>query len=79
MKLQSIQRKFDYLLHNRFCQFDVLRNYDMILNLLDFNAFYSMRYFVAFKGQINCSSVMDTFRIHVPAGQVKINYKTRGK
>jgi hypothetical protein len=42
-KIENIQRKFANLCYYRFFQFGLLRNYDLILNHLNFRTLYSRR------------------------------------
>jgi hypothetical protein len=77
-KLESIQRKFANLFHYQFLQFVIPRNYDFILNCLNFRTLYSRRRLLdalslinTFKSKINCHSTMDTIGIRVPTRQIR--------
>jgi hypothetical protein len=68
---------FANLCHYRFLQFVIPRNYDLILNCLNFRTLYSRRHLDAlfliniFKSKINCHSIMDTVGIRVPTRQIR--------
>jgi hypothetical protein len=77
-KLESIQRKFANLCHYRFPQLVSPRNYDLILNCINFRTLYSRRRHLhalflinVFKGKINCHSIIDTVGIRVPIRQIR--------
>jgi hypothetical protein len=77
-KLESMQGKFASLCHYRFPQFVIPRNYDLILNCLNFRTLYSRRRHLdalflinIFKSKINCHSIMDTVGIRVSTRQIR--------
>jgi hypothetical protein len=64
--------------HYWFFQFDILHNYDLILNCLNFRTLYSRQHHLnvlflinVFNGKINCHSIMNTVDIRVPARQIE--------
>jgi hypothetical protein len=77
-KTENIQRQFANLCCYLVFQFDMLRNYDLILNHLNFRTLYSRRRNLddlflinIFKGKINSHSTMDTVGIRVPTRQIR--------
>jgi hypothetical protein len=63
----------------RFYQFGIFRNYNLILSRLNFRTLYSRRRHLdalflinAFKGKINCHSIMDTIGIRVSTRQIRV-------
>jgi hypothetical protein len=74
-KIENLQRKFASLCYLSF-QFDILTNYGLILNCLNFRTLYSGRRHLEIlfiikvvKGKIKCHSIMDTVGIRVPTKQ----------
>jgi hypothetical protein len=69
--------QFVNLCYYLFFQFDILRNYDLILNSLNFRTLYFTRHLYAlfllnvFKGEINCHSILGTVGILVPTMQIR--------
>jgi hypothetical protein len=77
-KIRDTHNKFTSLCYYHVLQLDILRNYDLILNYLDFRTLYSrLRHIDALfiinvsKGKINCHSNMDTVGVRVPARQIR--------
>jgi hypothetical protein len=76
-KLENIQRKFANLLLS-FLSGSFLRNYNFILNSLNFRTLHSRRRHLdalflinAFRGKINCPSISDTVGIRVPTRHIR--------
>jgi hypothetical protein len=76
-KVENIQRKFANICCYRFLQADFLRNYNSILNYLNFRTLHSRRHLDAlfrinvFKGKRNCPSILDSVGICVPTMQIR--------
>jgi hypothetical protein len=76
-KIENIQRKFANFCYYRFLQADFLRNYNSVLNSLNFRTLHSRRHLDAlflinvFKGKINCRSILDSVGIRVPTRQIR--------
>jgi hypothetical protein len=76
-KLANMQRKFAVLCYYLFFQADILLNYNLILNYLNFRTLYSIRRHLdalflinVFKGKINCPSILDTVGVRVPTRKI---------
>jgi hypothetical protein len=71
-KVENIQRKFANLCYYHFFHADILHNYNLVLNSLNFRTLYSRRHLDAlflinvFKDRINCPSILVTVGIRVP-------------
>jgi hypothetical protein len=76
-KIENMQRKFPNLCYCHFFHSDILHNYYLILNSLNIRILHSRRHLnalflmIAFKGKINCHSILDTVGISVPTRQIR--------